>query len=136
APPVPHPPAILPPLVLAELAAQLRSDALVDVQTAVGRIRRASRDELCVLVPALLDAVASEERTRALEHLTRALTFRGAEAIDLRRALPVVAGLLLDRDFYSDMSLDAILKFLIAALDAGYDIGMAWRWVPSYLDGA
>jgi len=83
------------------------------------------------LVPALVDALATEERREALEHLTRGVR----EGLDLRFVVPIVAGLLLDRDYYDYLSLAEILRFLMASLERGYDIALAWPWVPAYLEG-
>lgn len=121
-----------PTLDVEALSRQLRSDKLVEVRTAIYRLARAKLDELEASVPALIDALATEERGNALGHLTRGVT----EGLDLRFVVPIVAGLLLDRDYYDYGSLAEILRFLVASLERGYDITLAWPWVVSYLSGA
>lgn len=120
-----------PPLDVAALAQALRGDTLADLRRALFVLPRAVPAELVELVPALVDVLATEERHTALEQLSRAVT----AGLDVRSIVPVVAGLLLDRDFHDRTSLAAILQFLAAALDRGYDIALAWPWIPTYLDG-
>lgn len=119
------------PLDASALVEALDGDNLEKLRWAAYQVRRANAHELEQLLPALVDALATEVRAEALDQLARGLPL----GLELGHLLPVVAGLCLDRDYYDFTTLPALLRFLIAAHQQGLDIEEAWPWVPAYKDG-
>jgi hypothetical protein len=126
-----HTPAEARPLDVGAIVEALDGDNLEKLRWAAYQVRRASVQELEQLLPALVDALATEARAEALDQLARGLPL----GLELGHLLPVVAGLCLDRDYYDFTTLPALLRFLIAAHQQGLDIAEAWPWVPAYKDG-
>ncbi len=76
-------------------------------------------------LPALTDGLAKECRDRILEVLTIAIQ----TGLDVKRMMPVLAGLLVDRDYYDAETVGRLYRCLIAAVEAGVDISMAWPYI-------
>lgn len=78
-----------------------------------------------VLVPAVVNGLGTPQRRWALKVLDLA-THSG---FDPTPFLPVIAGLLLDRDDYDDWAAHSVLRLLLSALRRGCDISLAWPWL-------
>ena len=113
-----------------ELAAwrkALRGDVAIDRRrTVAGLGHRLRNPELFpLLMPAIIDALATEDRTEIMDQLSRVVT----PSTDTSKLMPVVAGLLLDRDYFDHFTIRRVFELLAALGKADKDLSLAWPWL-------
>jgi hypothetical protein len=106
----------------------LRGDDPRRWSAALDSIRRVALFDghrITAFLPALVDGLAKECRDRILELFTIAIQ----TGFDCKAIMPILAGLLLDRDYYDSETVGRLYRCLIAAVDSGSDISMAWPYI-------
>jgi hypothetical protein len=109
-------------------AAMLRTGNSRDRSAVLEAVRQAAAmdgHQIAPFLPALVDALATEYRDRILEVLS--LAIRTGLKVDT--IMPLLAGLLLDRDYYDAVTVRRLYQCLIAAVEVGANISMAWPYI-------
>ena len=94
------------------------------------RVAQLDGAALSPLVPSLVDALATEARDRVLCVIAAAVR----TGLDVSGVMPVLAGLLVDRDFYDADTVGALYRCLTVIVESGADIFDAWPYVPLCMD--
>ena len=128
------PPTTDPPVLdLEEIPELLLSAEPGDWARAFDRLMRTAEQDgasLSLLMPALVNALAAEYRDRVLGVLAAAVR----TGLDVSGIMPLLAGLLVDRDYYDAATVGALYRCLTAAAESGADISAAWPYVPLCMD--
>jgi hypothetical protein len=114
---------------LADKAESLRSDDPEERRSVLQILSGTARMDgapLAAALPCIADALAGEDRDRLLAVLTTAIP----KGLDVAPIMPVLAGLLLDRDYYDAETVGRLYACLTAAAEAGADISLAWPFLP------
>lgn len=82
------------------------------------------------VLPALVDALAKEYRDQVLHVLSAGVR----TGLDLNPVMPVLAGLLLDRDYYDAETVGRLYQCLIAVAESGGDLSPAWPYICFCMD--
>jgi len=120
-----------PPLTQARLRSvsrDLRGDSGPKRYAALAQVRRWLTHEpaqLASVLPPLIDALGTEQRCEVLDLLASHVH----EGSSLTLLIPVVAGLLLDRDYYDGSTVQNLFKLIHRLAVTGHDIAPVWPWL-------